>query len=143
MTLNDIYILLTVSAKLADNASCLFEHEMCERILKSKFWSNLYIGGTVVQLYVDLLAHLTFFADQFQIVIEFWIGEDSFDKHDRLFRFLSIMACFVLALPFLIPKKINMLQIPGILICISSTSIVILAVFIYADSRNSDRVCET
>ena len=101
------------------------------------------MGGNVVQCYVAMLVQITFFADQFQTLIELWIGGELFDKNYDLYRFLSLLACIALALPFLIPRKINMLQIPGILTCISSTSIVILSVLIYLGEKDSGRVCNT
>ncbi|XP_075250928.1 sodium-coupled neutral amino acid transporter 7-like [Convolutriloba macropyga] len=128
-------ITMTVYARLADETGSRFAYELCERVVKSNTLANLYIVGFIFKAYTVLLVSITFFADQLEIFLELIIGSSAYDEKRNFYRFLSVLACVILSIPFLIPKKVNMLQIPGMLTCFSSCSIVILTLFIYTEHK--------
>ena len=102
--------------------------------------AHLYIVIFLLEAYTVLLVSITFFADQMEIFLELIIGASTYNEHTKSYRFLSLLACVVLSIPFLIPKKVNMLQIPGILTCLSSCSIVLLILFMYTEDKIDHKV---
>ncbi|XP_075247962.1 sodium-coupled neutral amino acid transporter 7-like isoform X3 [Convolutriloba macropyga] len=131
-------ITMVIYVNLAEETGSRFAFELLERVVKSKTISHIYMAGFILKTYTILLVSITFFADQFAILFEIFFGDSLYEERAQFYRFLSVLACAILAAPFLVPKKINMLQIPGILTLISSISIIILTIFIYADERRGE-----
>ena len=129
-----------VLARLADETNSRFVFELCERVVKSKTMAHIYIVVFLLEAYTVLLVSITFFADQLEVFLELIIGASTYNEHTNSYRFLSLLACVVLSIPFLIPKKVNMLQIPGILTCLSSCSIVLLSLFMYTEAKIDHKV---
>ena len=132
---------IDILVRLADETDSRFVYQLCERVVKSNTLAYLYMIGFILKAYSILLVSITFFADQLEIFLELIIGESTYDGKADFYRFLCILSCVVISIPFLIPKQVNMLQIPGILTCISSCSIVVLTLFIFTEHKIDQQVC--
>ncbi|XP_075249955.1 sodium-coupled neutral amino acid transporter 7-like isoform X2 [Convolutriloba macropyga] len=128
-------ITMTLYAHLAEETGSRFAYELSEKVVKSNKLADLYLAGSIFKAYTVLLVAITFFADQLEIFLELIIGASAYEKKTEFYRFLSVLSCVVVSIPFLVPKKVNMLQIPGILTCVSSCSVVVLTLFIFTEHQ--------